>query len=188
MLAELREVVCKRRGCGRVFFVCRSCDRGQRYCGDKCRTWARMVSVVLARAAYALSDKCRERSRERQKRYRRRKALLAMVEKKSVTDQSSQTGQSAVCFDHGTVEQTRSVSAVSDVPQVAAAAQTDGEQAGTAQAAKAQGDRAVCDETHCHFCGCPGKVVRRHQGRGRFRWSQRGLFSGPPELHRIDAE
>ena len=37
----LRQRVCPAVGCHAVFWICRHCDRGQRYCSDHCRSQAR---------------------------------------------------------------------------------------------------------------------------------------------------
>ena len=33
----LRQLSCRWPGCGLVFYICNSCYRGHRYCGDRCR-------------------------------------------------------------------------------------------------------------------------------------------------------
>ena len=33
----LRRRICRGSGCGVVFWICRHCDRGHRYCGERCR-------------------------------------------------------------------------------------------------------------------------------------------------------
>ena len=37
----LRQRFCRGVGCGAVFWICRHCDRGHRYCGERCRRKAR---------------------------------------------------------------------------------------------------------------------------------------------------
>ena len=34
----LRRRFCRGAGCGVVFWICRYCDRGHQYCGERCRT------------------------------------------------------------------------------------------------------------------------------------------------------
>jgi hypothetical protein len=46
---SLRFVVCARPGCGSVFFLCRHCDQGRRYCGTGCAHAARRASLDGAR-------------------------------------------------------------------------------------------------------------------------------------------
>ena len=33
----LRQRICRGIGCGAAFWICRHCDRGHRYCGERCR-------------------------------------------------------------------------------------------------------------------------------------------------------
>ena len=33
----LRRRFCRGAGCGVVFWICRHCDRGHQYCGERCR-------------------------------------------------------------------------------------------------------------------------------------------------------
>ena len=37
----LRRRFCRGTGCGVVFWICRHCDRGHQYCGERCRRKAR---------------------------------------------------------------------------------------------------------------------------------------------------
>ena len=37
----LRRRFCRGAGCGVVFWICRHCDRGHQYCGERCRRKAR---------------------------------------------------------------------------------------------------------------------------------------------------
>lgn len=82
-LAILRLKSCA--GCGAPFVICASCDRGHRYCGNECRRAARALSLRRARQVYERTDQARLDRRDRQRQYRRRK---------TVTDQSSQAGES----------------------------------------------------------------------------------------------
>jgi hypothetical protein len=79
----LRAVVCAWAGCGRQFLLCSACDRGRRYCGDRCREMGRSASLKRARRKYASSARGLEKGRWRQKRWRCRLV-------RTVTDQSSQ--------------------------------------------------------------------------------------------------
>jgi hypothetical protein len=73
-MLELREVVCAWTLCGRVFCLCPSCDRGQRYCRDECREAARASDCRRARQKYARSTSGQRNNRERQRRWRVRQA------------------------------------------------------------------------------------------------------------------
>jgi hypothetical protein len=79
----LRQGLCRRQGCGAVFYVCRSCDRGQVYCSSDCRTAARRAQRRAANGRHQRSPEGRADHRDRQREYRRR--LVA----RHVTDQGS---------------------------------------------------------------------------------------------------
>jgi len=67
-----------------VFYLCRHCDRGQRYCSSRCREKSRRLQRREANRRYAqsLGDEGRLDHRQRQREYRQRL-------KARVTDQSS---------------------------------------------------------------------------------------------------
>lgn len=83
----LRQRLCRAQACGAVFYVCRSCDRGQRYCSDRCRDKTRREQRRAANRRHQRSIEGRLDHRDRQREYRLRVALLR------VTDQGS--GESA---------------------------------------------------------------------------------------------
>jgi len=66
-----------------VFYVCRSCDRGQRYCSVRCRGKARREQRRAANRRHQCSVEGRLDHRDRQREYRRRLVL------QRVTDQGS---------------------------------------------------------------------------------------------------
>jgi integrase len=72
-------------GCQALFPICTCCDRGQRYCSQRCRVQARVCQHRAANRRHQQSVEGRLDHRDRQKRYRRRHHT------KSVTDQGSQT-------------------------------------------------------------------------------------------------
>jgi len=80
----LRHCRCPR--CGRVFYICESCWRGQIYCTTECSEAARVRSVELARQRYATSARGHRMHRQRQNRYRRRQTAIRKI---NVTDQTS---------------------------------------------------------------------------------------------------
>lgn len=65
-----------------VFYLCRHCDRGQRYCSSRCRKKARRLQRREANRRHQHSPEGRLDHRDRQRAYRRRL-------KARVTDQSS---------------------------------------------------------------------------------------------------
>jgi hypothetical protein len=79
----LRQRFCGWRECGTIFWICRSCDRGQRYCSDHCRQKARREQLRSANLRYRKTLEARLDQRDRQRAYRRRLA------KRSVMDQGS---------------------------------------------------------------------------------------------------
>ena len=94
----LRQRVCRGSGCGAVFWICRHCDRGQRYCSAVCRDQARRGQLRRANCRYQQSPEGRLDHCDRQREYRRRKAC--------VTDQGSLSITSPPSFGCGTPETT----------------------------------------------------------------------------------
>lgn len=90
MFVQLREVVCQWEVCGRVFLLCRSCDRGHRYCSHLCRTLARAFILRKARLKYAASRKGKKNNAERQRRWRQCRHEKPENFEKTVTEHSSQ--------------------------------------------------------------------------------------------------
>ena len=72
----LRQKLCNNGDCGRLFFICSHCDRGQRYCSLACRLKSRFAQLRRARLRHRQSPEGREDQCRRQKDYRRRKADL----------------------------------------------------------------------------------------------------------------
>jgi len=70
---SLRLVICSRPDCRRQFFLCRRCDRGQRYCSPACTTHARRRTLNEAGRRYQRSRPGRFHHAARQARYRRRR-------------------------------------------------------------------------------------------------------------------
>ena len=79
----LRQLYCHWPGCGLVFYICNSCYRGHRYCGDSCRDQARQQQLRLANWLYQQSKEARLDHRDRQREYRERCRL------RRVTDHTS---------------------------------------------------------------------------------------------------
>jgi len=68
-LQLFRAISCKR--CSTRFYICQSCYRGHRYCGDECRGQGRAQQVREANQRYRCSQEARLDHRDRQRRYRR---------------------------------------------------------------------------------------------------------------------
>lgn len=77
-----RQRVCHFLPCGAVFYLCRHCDRGQRYCSLRCRQKSRHQQRREANRRHQQSPWGREDHRDRQRDYRQRR-------RDRVTDQSS---------------------------------------------------------------------------------------------------
>jgi len=79
-----RQRVCHFPPCSAVFYLCRHCDRGQRYCSSRCREKSRRLQRREANRRYqqSLGGDGRLDHRQRQREYRQRL-------KARVTDQSS---------------------------------------------------------------------------------------------------
>lgn len=77
-----RQRFCGWSACGRRFFICSHCYRGQRYCSDRCRVQARRQQRRSANRRHQQSAEGRLDHRDRQRAYRCRRAA-------GVTDQSS---------------------------------------------------------------------------------------------------
>ena len=73
---------CHAPGCGVLFFICRPCYRGQRYCSGPCRQTARREQRRAANRRHQQSAEGRLDHRDRQRAYRQRRACR-------VTDQGS---------------------------------------------------------------------------------------------------
>jgi hypothetical protein len=82
--SPLRQAVCGWSACRMVFHICRSCDRGQRYCSDTCQQQARQRQRREAKRRHQQSPEGRQDHRDHQRAYRFRNRL-----KKSVSDQGS---------------------------------------------------------------------------------------------------
>jgi hypothetical protein len=76
-------VICARLDCRRVFFLCRHCDRGDRYCSAACTQRARHTTLHAAGHRYQQTRRGRLHHAARQARYRARR--------KKVTHQTSPT-------------------------------------------------------------------------------------------------
>jgi len=85
-----RQCFCRAPGCGRMFFICSHCDRGQVYCGSGCRERARRLQLRAANLRHQRSVEGRLDHRDRQQHYRRRQARAAKTPAEgNVTDHGS---------------------------------------------------------------------------------------------------
>ena len=65
-----RRLFCRGSGCGVMFYICRSCYRGQAYCGDECRGRMRREQKRRAKRRHQQSREGRLDHRDRQRAYR----------------------------------------------------------------------------------------------------------------------
>jgi len=82
----LRQRCCKASGCGKTFYLCKSCDRGQCYCSPRCRADARKSQRRLASARYQQTPEGRLGHCDCQRAYRERQRARSAI---PVTDPSS---------------------------------------------------------------------------------------------------
>jgi len=75
---SLRLIICVRPDCQQLFFLCRGCDRGQRYCSRACAGHARRVTLRGAGRRYQQSRPGRFRHAARQARYRARREKVTV--------------------------------------------------------------------------------------------------------------
>ena len=85
-----RQCFCRAPGCGRMFFICSHCDRGQVYCSPGCRDATRRLQLRAANLRHQRSEEGRLDHRDRQRAYRRRLAGSATtLAVENVTDHGS---------------------------------------------------------------------------------------------------
>ena len=79
----LYQLFCGLAGCGKMFYICRRCYRGHKYCSSTCRAIARRRQMHSARLRYRRTPEARLDQRDRQRRWRQRRS------QKTVMDQCS---------------------------------------------------------------------------------------------------
>ena len=87
----LRMKLCGNPACRKVFTICISCDRGQRYCSPACNATVRRQQRKAANRRYQQSESGRDAHRRCQQRHRKRttnpglKERLASVQRAGVS-------------------------------------------------------------------------------------------------------
>lgn len=99
----LRLRICYYDQCRATFFVCASCDHGQRYCSGACRDQARRHQKRRANQRYQQSPEGRLDHRDREREYRRRQAQTRVTDQGSLLIISSSSSECGP-FDASTVE------------------------------------------------------------------------------------
>jgi hypothetical protein len=79
-LSPFRQGFCRAPGCGVLFFVCPSCERGQIYCSDACRKHARRLRLREYNRRHQQSEEGRLDHCDRQKAYRLKRASIGVTD------------------------------------------------------------------------------------------------------------
>lgn len=138
---RFRRCLCRAEGCGEIFYVCSRCDRGQVYCSERCREKSRRRQRREANRRHQRSPEGKQDHRDRQAAYRKRQADRRRRAEKSVTDHASPTPASHA-----------SMKATEPIPRAAAAARLSG---APWPAWAHRGENPVT----CRFCGRSGHFV-----------------------------
>ena len=77
------------RECHAVFWICRHCDRGQRYCSPACQAQALRQQRRCANRRHQQSHEGRADHRDRQREYRKRRAQINVTDRGSAADSVS---------------------------------------------------------------------------------------------------
>ena len=80
---------CHARDCGALFFICRPCYRGQRYCSGPCRERTRRQQRRSANRRHQQSPEGRLDHRDRQRAYRLRKVICRVTDQGSAAELTS---------------------------------------------------------------------------------------------------
>jgi hypothetical protein len=80
----LRQRVCRWQQCNAIFWICRRCDHGQRYCSEHCRIKARRAQRRAANLRHRKTLEGKLDQRDRQRAYRRRRAALSVMDQGSL--------------------------------------------------------------------------------------------------------
>ena len=103
----LRQRVCRGSDCQALFWICRRCDRGQRYCSSACQVQARRQQCRRANRRHQRSPEGRQDHRDRQQEYRRRRRLARVTDQASA---SATTPSNMPVWDAGLARITTGVS------------------------------------------------------------------------------
>jgi hypothetical protein len=135
---DFREVRCLR--CQVVFYLCRDDDRGQVYCGERCRVAARTEQKRAARAAHQASAEGRDDHRD---------AMRDLRVRRRVTDQGSRK-----VAPSATVRSDADTVSMDDTSQLRVLGDDDVDATG------ALVTRGSTEHVRCAVCGRLGRLVR----------------------------
>lgn len=144
-MADCREFTCAI--CGKTVYVCRRCDRGQRYCSPECARKARHASIRRAAERYRRTAQWRAGNARRQRAF----YLRQLQRQKNLTHHSSHRG-----FPFVTIV----------APRVAAASSLQINLLDDSQAHAQRGPRFTT-VPRCQFCGCPCGCTAPHRHHER---------------------
>jgi hypothetical protein len=85
----LYERRCHARDCGALFYICRSCYRGQRYCSEPCRQTTRREQQRAANGRHQQSPEGRLDHRDRQRAYRQLRLAGRVTDQGSAPESAS---------------------------------------------------------------------------------------------------
>jgi len=135
---SFRFIVCDRADCRQVFFLCRRCDRGDRYCSRACAGQARHATLRAASRRYQQSRRGRGYHAARQARYRRCRGP-----REKVTHQTSRAPRPC---------------GIVTAPSVRTVTRTVAQE--EPNDADASHPRSAVSRLRCARCGQPGRFVR----------------------------
>jgi len=155
MVTSHRYFLCAR--CRRSVRICSCCDRGQRYCSDRCSAEARRIQIIEAGARYQRTERGRRNHAARQQVYLERRAqkVTHQGSLNSPSDLQPRSSVAAMVLLYVIWQQE-----VRDEPPTEEPSKDhqDPEEAGNARGT----------EPRCHFCGLPcGRFARRGPIRRR---------------------
>jgi len=149
-MEELRARRCPR--CLRVFLICRSCDRGHVYCSRRCSERARRESLRIIRRRHARSPEGRLDTRDRQRAWRRRQALLR---RQTVTDPTSPPRGGAPMLTPRAAVATSGVA----ISEPAEKEREHDEESYEASPDRSRRSGTSLQESRCAICGRKGWIV-----------------------------
>jgi len=163
--AQTRVFYCAR--CDEFVWICRRCDRGNRYCSPECASLARSESTRDARCRYRNSDAGRTTQKFRQRRFR-------CAPGKAVTDQSSASTAPCENLDPSKGEERAQIS--SDSAGNWSDRQSETPAGGEARAERPGATDGMWMFIRCHFCGriCGMLRLRDHGSRRDEQGRQKG--------------
>jgi hypothetical protein len=88
---SFRQLFCREIGCGMMFFICRTCYRGQAYCSDGCRLRSRREQRRNANRRYQQDPEVRQDHRQHMRELRRQQRESRVIDQSSALASDSGT-------------------------------------------------------------------------------------------------